>query len=231
MSEDIQRIDENLVPPIEGEPEPGITIPDSHLASGNIGQEELGQTAIDETLRADATDVSTTPDNLVRSEKKSRKTYEGPTEALARIRAGDASSVAYGLKGYKGLTNEVANALIDAGQGGAVSWFPEKFEGLDHDTAIIRLIDAKEADLNRRRQELLDAGYSQHDPAVVELTHRSKYRGITQNLYKFTLKPETLDELDRRGFHKSVASYRAGRTPGRGLSNNQLIDRTLATLH
>lgn len=163
-------------------------------------------------------------------EAKAAKTWEGSTEALARIKAGDAKSVAYGLSKYKGLTNEVAMELIDAGQGGAVSWYPDKFDGLDHDATILHLISVKEAELKQYKQKLLDAGISPYDSRVRQALHGNKYRGITQNLYKFQLKPETLDELESQGFVKTVASYRAGKRPGRGLTNQQRLSRTAAEL-
>lgn len=198
------------------------------VTGGENASTNINRDALPELLSADAPEISDLVDDIAHSENKSTKAWKGPAEALARIKAGDAKSVAYGLRAYKGLTNEVAMELIDAGQGGAVSWYPERFDGLDHDTTIHRLIAAKEAELNRRKQELLDAGFSPYDPRVKELADRRMYRGIMQNLYKFQLKPETLDELERLGHIKAVASYRNGKIPQRGLTSAQLHNRTIA---
>ena len=179
---------------------------------------------------------------IVGKEVKTPK--KGPAEALASIVAGDVKSVAYGLvrneyknlttevaeelisageahwvawriKQFKGLTSDVANELIDAGEGGVVSWYPNRFEGLDHDSTILRLVSAKEAELKRDGKP----------------DDKRSYMSITRNLQRFTLKPETLDELERQGFTGAVASYRADRRHyGGTLTSEQRLARTLAHL-
>lgn len=156
---------------------------------------------------------------------------EGPAEALARIKAGDAHGVAYSLKGYEGLNSEVAMALIDAGQGGAVSWYPDKFEGLDHDAVILRLVSGREAEIEAEKQQLLNSGVDPRDSRFRDLTDLRLYKGITQNLHRFQVKPETLDELDKMGFHKTVASYREGKSHRQGLAKDLRLARSIIHLN